>query len=175
MWSHFQGEWWGNFQLLSTSNETETTPLWHCLCYEHRGEEAHRWCGQSSLTLQSLPNASIIWTNFHNLAMDKAFVSLDLDKLDSVNFDTKPHCKRKHCLHNSGNLGNIAIWLLRCKTSFGYWVRPSALGSIFAFQKEKVFSRDLNTLTYFLNNCLSAFYYHVANIQTFLISTNFCS
>ena len=22
----------------SPSNETETTPLWHCLCYEHRGE-----------------------------------------------------------------------------------------------------------------------------------------
>ena len=111
--------------------------VWHCLCYEHRGEEAHRWCGQSSVTLQSLPNASIVWTNFHNLAIDKAFVSLDLDKLDSVNFDTKPHCKRKPCLHNSGNLGNIAIWLLRCKTSFGYWVRPSALGSIFCLSKRK--------------------------------------
>ena len=111
--------------------------VWHCLCYEHRGEEAHRWCGQSSVTLQSLPNASIVWTNFHNLAIDKAFVSLDLDKLDSVNFDTKPHCKRKPCLHNSGNLGNIAIWLLRCKTSFGYWVRPSALWSIFCLSKRK--------------------------------------
>ena len=145
--------------------------MWHCLCYEHRGEEAHRWCGQSSVTLQSLPNASIVWTNFHNLAIDKAFVSLDLDKLDSVNFDTKPHCKRKPCLHNSGNLGNIAIWLLRCKTSFGYWVRPSAFISP-PIKKKRYSELGWIPNRYFF--CLSAFpLLDIAKIRSFLISANF--
>ena len=39
----------------SPSNETETTPLWHCLCYEHRGEVDHRKEAVGATRLLSYP------------------------------------------------------------------------------------------------------------------------
>lgn len=44
-----------DYPYTNPSNETETTPLWHCLCYEHRGEVDHRKEAVGATRLLSYP------------------------------------------------------------------------------------------------------------------------
>ena len=47
------------------------------------------------------PNASVMRTDFHGLAIDNPHMRLDLDKLlSSVHFDTKLQQNRKPCFHD---------------------------------------------------------------------------
>ena len=47
------------------------------------------------------PNASVMRTDFHGLAIDNSRMRLDFDKLlSSVHFDTKLQQNRKPCFHD---------------------------------------------------------------------------
>ena len=89
------------------------------------------------ITLRS-PNATVIRTNFHGLAIDSTLVCLDFDKLlCSVCFDTKFQQNGKLFFHVS-YIGVSADWLRICKNASVLRVRPSALMSYFNWKRHSV-------------------------------------
>lgn len=103
------------------NNETET--MHHCTVSVQNTEGKKTAIKRASSVTYYLrtPNASVMRTDFHCLAIDNPRMRLDLDKLlSSVHFNTKLQQNRKPCFHDWTVLGNIAFLLRICKTSFGF-------------------------------------------------------
>lgn len=121
------------------NNETET--MHHCTVSVQNTEGKKTAIKRASSVTYYLrtPNASVIRTDFHCLAIDNPRMRLDLDKLlSSVHFNTKLQQNRKPCFHDWTVLGNIAFLLRICKTSLDLRVRPSALRSYFNRKRHSV-------------------------------------
>ena len=83
------------------NNETETMYCYIVSVQNTEGKKTAIKRASSVTYYLRTPNASVMRTDFHGLAIDNPRMRLDLDKLlSSVHFDTKLQQNRKPCFHD---------------------------------------------------------------------------